>query len=356
MPEKRPRCPPAPASAGHARFPRHAGDGRRETRRPRRAGEGCAPHHLSRPHQETGVPVPWRTGAIGTLIALLTALFLTAPANAAEPPARPSGAADAGRGVLAPGASAAAERAVDTACAQVAAGVWYTWGGGHGARPGPTYGRKDPTDPAGEHDPERLGFDCSGLVRYAYARATGADILDGDASARYHIHRTAARFTAADGLAPLRPGDLLAYGTSAGLHHIALYLGAGKMAEARQSGTRLTAVTSAWAATASARSASTPAPSRGPSCAPGHRRLDQGPALRPGRPRLRLPRPHDRPRRLPGTRRARHRRGLHQRRLVLPLRLPRMDHQHLHPGPGLAGRRTDLLRLTRPTGPRVTDS
>ncbi|QJS13781.1 hypothetical protein HKX69_33315 [Streptomyces argyrophyllae] len=235
MPEKRPRCPPAPACAGHARFPRHAGDGRRETRPPRRAGEGCAPHHLSRPHQETGVPVPWRTGAIGTLNALLTALLLTAPANAAEPPVRPSGAADAGRGVLAPGASAAAERAVGTACAQVAAGVWYTWGGGHGARPGLTHGRKDPTDPAGEHDPERLGFDCSGLVRYAYARATGADILDGDASAQYHTHRTAA-----DGLAPLRPGDLLAYGTSAGQHHIAPYPGAGKMAEAQQSGTRLT--------------------------------------------------------------------------------------------------------------------
>ncbi|POX60085.1 hypothetical protein C3492_28375 [Streptomyces sp. Ru62] len=28
-------------------------------------------------------------------------------------------------------------RAVDTACAPVAAGVWYTWGGGHGAQPGP---------------------------------------------------------------------------------------------------------------------------------------------------------------------------------------------------------------------------
>ncbi|MBL1082458.1 C40 family peptidase [Streptomyces actinomycinicus] len=177
-----------------------------------------------------------RTGAIATLITLLTALFLTPSAIAAHGPAR-TAAGDCG--VLAPGASTAAERAVDAACAQVAAGTWYTWGGGHGARPGPTYGTVDPTDPASEHDPERLGFDCSGLVRYAYAQATGADILNGDASTQYYTYRTADRFTAADGLAPLRPGDLLAYGTSADLHHIALYLGAGKMVEARQSGTKL---------------------------------------------------------------------------------------------------------------------
>ncbi|MEU0333900.1 NlpC/P60 family protein [Streptomyces sp. NPDC006193] len=179
-----------------------------------------------------------RTGAIGTLITLLTALLLTPAALAVDRLTRPAAAA-AGCGVLAPGASAAAERAVDAACAQVAAGVWYTWGGGHGPQPGPTYGHVDPTDPASEHDPERLGFDCSGLVRHAYARATGADILDGDASAQYYTHRTAARFTAAEGLAPLRPGDLLAWGTSAHLHHVALYLGEGRMVEARQSGTRL---------------------------------------------------------------------------------------------------------------------
>lgn len=171
-----------------------------------------------------------RTGLIGTLLALLAVLLCT-PANPA--------AADSGCRVLAPGASAAAERAVAVACEQVGKGVWYTWGGGHGPVPGATYGQVDPTDPASEHDPERLGFDCSGLVRYAYAQATGSDPLDGVASAQYYTHRAAARFTAAQGLAPLLPGDLLVWGTSRDLHHIALYLGAGKMAEARQSGTKL---------------------------------------------------------------------------------------------------------------------
>ncbi|URN15912.1 MULTISPECIES: C40 family peptidase [Streptomyces] len=172
----------------------------------------------------------------------LLLLLASAPAAARAPVADRTGAAAAAEGgcrPLAPGASAAAERAVAVACAQVAAGVWYTWGGGHGPQPGPTYGQVDPTDPASEHDPERLGFDCSGLVRYAYAEAAGADILDGVASRQFYTHRAAQRFTAAQGLAPLLPGDLLAWGTSQDLHHIAIYLGGGKMVEARQSGTRL---------------------------------------------------------------------------------------------------------------------
>ncbi|MFE2881377.1 NlpC/P60 family protein [Streptomyces graminifolii] len=175
-----------------------------------------------------------RTGIIGTLIGLL-ALVLWAPSAVAAPAAPAAG----GCGVLAPGASAAAQSAIAAACAQVDAGTWYTWGGGHGAQPGATYGQVDPTDPASNQDPERLGFDCSGLVRYAYAQAAGSDILNGDASQQYYTTRAAARFTAAQGLAPLLPGDLLAYGNSADLHHIAIYLGAGKMVEARQSGTHL---------------------------------------------------------------------------------------------------------------------
>ncbi|MEU3777038.1 NlpC/P60 family protein [Streptomyces sp. NPDC032472] len=175
-----------------------------------------------------------RSSVLGTLIALL-ALLLCAPSAPASAPA----AADGSCRVLAPGASAAAERAVAAACEQVAAGIWYTWGGGHGPQPGATYGQVDPTDPASEHDPERLGFDCSGLIRYAYAQAAGSDLLDGTASAQYYTHRAAERFTADRGLAPLLPGDLLVWGTSQDLHHIALYLGAGRMAEARQSGTKL---------------------------------------------------------------------------------------------------------------------
>ncbi|MCB5169685.1 NlpC/P60 family protein [Streptomyces bambusae] len=139
--------------------------------------------------------------------------------------------------MLAPGASAAAEAAVRAACEQI--GVWYTWGGGHGPEPGPTYGQVDPSDPASEHDPERLGFDCSGLVRFAYARAVGRDLLPGNAGHQFNTPHASARFSAGQGTGPLLPGDLLAWGSGGSIHHIALYLGAGKMVEARQSGTRI---------------------------------------------------------------------------------------------------------------------
>ncbi|MFD5102338.1 C40 family peptidase [Streptomyces albidochromogenes] len=179
----------------------------------------------------------WRAAAAAGAVALSLVAW---PAAAGQPAraAAPRAAAAEGCDVLAPGASAAAEKAVRTACSQI--GVWYTWGGGHGPAPGPTYGTVDPTDPASEHDPQRRGFDCSGLVRYAYAEATGRDILNGTAHSQYHTPHATARFGAAEGTGPLVPGDLLVWGNAREVHHVAIYLGAGKMVEARQSGTRIT--------------------------------------------------------------------------------------------------------------------
>ncbi|WP_078910407.1 C40 family peptidase [Streptomyces sp. NRRL S-87] len=186
-----------------------------------------------------------RTGAALAAAAVLVTggTAFAAPAGGAaragvpQAGAGPAKAAAEGCGVLAPGASAVAEAAVRAACEQI--GVWYTWGGGHGPQPGPTYGQVDPSDPASEHDPERSGFDCSGLVRYAYARATGRDVLPGNARHQFDTPEATARFGAAEGTGPLLPGDLLAWGSGGAIHHIAVYLGAGKMVEARQSGTRI---------------------------------------------------------------------------------------------------------------------
>ncbi|MGF1432078.1 C40 family peptidase [Kitasatospora sp. LaBMicrA B282] len=171
-------------------------------------------------------------------VGLSTSAWAGPAPNRAGPAGRGDGASDdTDCAPLVPGASATAESAVRAACQEV--GLWYTWNGGHGPSPGPTYGEPDGVDPASNDDGQRFGFDCSGLVRYAYAQATGQDLLNGDAGQQYYTLHAAQRFTAAQGSDPLLPGDLLAYGSSDDLHHIAIYLGAGKMVEARQSGTHV---------------------------------------------------------------------------------------------------------------------
>jgi cell wall-associated NlpC family hydrolase len=139
-------------------------------------------------------------------------------------------------GVLQPGASPVAQQAVNAACGQL--GIWYSWGGGHGPVPGASFGHYDGQDPASKNDGQRKGFDCSGLVRYAYYRATGADILNGTADNQFHTTRAVVRFSRAQGTGPLLPGDLMFYG-SGHIHHVAIYTGAGQMVEAFQSGTHV---------------------------------------------------------------------------------------------------------------------
>jgi cell wall-associated NlpC family hydrolase len=172
-----------------------------------------------------------RSLATVAAIALSAALPTTAHAVSLTPTTQQTDC-----GVLAPGASATAEAAVRAACSQI--GVWYSWGGGHGATPGATYGYYDGSDPDSLHDNERKGFDCSGLTRYAYYEATGKDLLNGTADDQFHTSHAAARFSAAQGTAPLLPGDLMFWG-SGHVHHVAMYLGAGQMVEAYESGTHI---------------------------------------------------------------------------------------------------------------------
>lgn len=102
-------------------------------------------------------------------------------------------------------------------------GVQYAWGGGN--TQGPTRGVRDGGVADAHGDFNKIGFDCSGLMVYAFAP-----------------HRTLAQYSGYQfdegrkvPLSEMRRGDLLFWGTN-GIHHVAMYLGDGQMIEAPQSG------------------------------------------------------------------------------------------------------------------------
>jgi cell wall-associated NlpC family hydrolase len=148
-----------------------------------------------------------------------TATAVSVPAPAVAPPPGPAPApAPPGAGAPVPPGPAGRLRqaafttaapdgragvAIRTALAQL--GLPYVWGGN-----GPTNGDS--------------GFDCSGLTTFSYG------------SAGVPLPRTAhTQYNAGPhvpGGTPLQPGDLLFYGTSARVHHVGMYLGAGRMVNA----------------------------------------------------------------------------------------------------------------------------
>lgn len=124
----------------------------------------------------------------------------------------------------------------------------YAWNGGHGANPGPTYGSCDANNGA-PNDCHVDGFDCSGLVRWAYYQTTGVDALDGYTWGQWPDALSLPHKAVIDGgahsgnstnvnsyLSQLQPGDVLWYGNNAN-QHVAIYVGNGKQMNAYQSGT-----------------------------------------------------------------------------------------------------------------------
>lgn len=122
--------------------------------------------------------------------------------------------------------TASANRAITAACDEVARGTPYSWAGGHQAKPGPSTGVIHERGDARFDDRNRVGLDCSGLVRWAWFQATGTDFGAGG-TAVMPAELTAHGFIRTGGTIPTRPGDVLVY---AG--HTAIYLGAGLMVQA----------------------------------------------------------------------------------------------------------------------------
>ncbi|MCK8678771.1 C40 family peptidase [Streptomyces lichenis] len=178
-----------------------------------------------------------RTMAAAGGLLLATALSCTGTATAAAPPL-PATAATVAAADCRPQAdtSEQARAIVDAACSQL--GVPYSWGGG--SLHGPTYGQDYPGGGPGAHDSKVKGFDCSHLVQYAAWQGAGIALPEGSWNQAQWSGATA-RFSRDQGLGPLQPGDLLLWGSNPAnlnsVHHIAVYLGGGRMVEARESGT-----------------------------------------------------------------------------------------------------------------------
>lgn len=108
--------------------------------------------------------------------------------------------------------------------AKAVIGTPYAWGGGNAN--GPTLGIRDYGVADSYGDYNKVGFDCSGLVLYAFA---GVGI-----SLPHYTGYQYQRGTKVD-ISNIQRGDLLFWGPNAE-YHVAIYLGNGQMLEAPQSG------------------------------------------------------------------------------------------------------------------------
>ncbi|MCX4523930.1 NlpC/P60 family protein [Streptomyces anulatus] len=125
-----------------------------------------------------------------------------------------------------------ARTVLDAALAQ--RGVPYSWGGGNASGKS----RGICCSPNGQDGRQVVGFDCSGLTLYAFARA-GVRLprLAADQAG------VGTRIPASAGYKALKPGDLVFYGyvptQNSSIHHVGIYLGNGQMVNAARPGTKI---------------------------------------------------------------------------------------------------------------------
>ncbi len=122
------------------------------------------------------------------------------------------------------GGSAAAQRAVQAAETKI--GLPYVWGGG--GTNGPSGSATAPPNQVGFP-----GFDCSGLVQYAFAQA-GVTL---PRVAQDQFDYVQSHSTLTTNVAQLQPGDLVFFSDNgSGVNHVAIYLGDGNIIQAPQTG------------------------------------------------------------------------------------------------------------------------
>ena len=114
-------------------------------------------------------------------------------------------------------------------------GMPYAWGGGNAY--GPTRGIRDGGVADSYGDYNKVGFDCSGLMIYAFA-GVGIRLP--------HYSGYQATYGRKVPLSNMRPGDMLFWATRGRIHHVALYIGNGQMVEAPFSGSRVRVTSVRW--------------------------------------------------------------------------------------------------------------
>ncbi len=127
------------------------------------------------------------------------------------------------------GSASAAQTAIDAGMRWI--GTRYAWGGGSLSGPSLGWGIDDGV----------VGFDCSGLTRYAYAQA-GIDIPR-NSRAQYASLPKVSR-------SALQAGDLVFWATDTDdpttIHHVAIWLGGDRVLEAPQSGSTVRVTAMRW--------------------------------------------------------------------------------------------------------------
>jgi cell wall-associated NlpC family hydrolase len=232
-------------------------------------------------------PQPARRPLVPAAATVLALLFLLVGPAATSAHAQATGAATAAERLL-------GERVVVAALGRL--GTPYAWGGG--SFEGPTVGFCDGVNGyldgvcTADHT---IGFDCSGLARYAwYQGSDGAVQLPHYSVAQLATGRPVP-------LDQVIPGDLLFFAAKGGpVHHVGIYIGGGAMIQSEHTGTVVSILpdvahdpkwgpqlyaaarpTAAQASTAALRSAppgrhGRPA-LREPAALPGHRPAQAGP-------------------------------------------------------------------------------
>ncbi|KQZ90010.1 hypothetical protein ASD62_12595 [Phycicoccus sp. Root563] len=102
----------------------------------------------------------------------------------------------------------------------------YSWGGGNAN--GPTRGIC--CSPSGIDDRNTVGFDCSGFMEYVFHKGAGLT-LSSTSRSQYSAGPRVS-------ISQLKAGDMVFWSnsskTASGIHHVALYIGDGKIAEANR--------------------------------------------------------------------------------------------------------------------------